>query len=690
MKFSKHINYVFLISILWLASYLQALAVIRNPEAIIKGFVILGNKAYLEESGIDDAEGFINKEGLVSVGADELPDLYYLSLRLSLHLERPASETAMSTALAQVKDHFSELKDLDKRIEIPDQFIKNGLVQIVVSDDSTFANTSHSEPASRILSSSAMEVITSSIPSVSGEMPVIKGVVLLGSPDLLNKGKGRTGAILGSSGVEEIPDRETLVETIQECIGRPVNMEELTELKTLIIEHYILSDRELVKVILPEQDVKNGIVEFLVGEGEIKDVKIEGQKHYSESQIRSSLNLKNNKKLDPEEIKDDLRHMNRNPFFNAELVLKPGEEFGETDATLKVNDRRKVRVFSAVDNFGNKLIGENRLQAGINWAPSIPHLINYQYTAGFNVDQLQSHSLSYKYNLPWHHIFSLATGYSIIKSEFDNPILGQEGNNLSVGMYYTIPLKSFNQLEHKLKVGIDYKQSNSSLLFNSISIGGSQVDVFQFVGSYQGKLGDTYGVTSLTLSSYGAPGGWTHKSAQRYYTEASLGNNTYLAARLNLTRKTKLPWDLTWVSRVVTHLASTNLPPSEQMGAGGNASVRGYEEREANGDKGVLITNELRSNVYKIADLFHIKGNMGDLQFLSFFDYAGLRTHTPGLNSVNPTIDLLSTGLGFRYTFGQYVALNFDYGWQLKDSGTSTLSRKGDNSRGHLYFNASY
>ena len=132
------------------------------------------------------------------------------------------------------------------------------------------------------------------------------------------------------------------------------------------------------------------------------------------------------------------------------------------------------------------------------------------------------------------------------------------------------------------------------------------------------------------------------------------------------------------------------MPSSEQMAVGGNETVRGYDEREAFGDSGLMIANEIRTPPITFGKILPFLDAAGAIQFLAFMDYATIHVHTSGLNSVNPNVDLRSVGAGFRYSPKKHFILNFDYGWQWKDSGASLLTRNGSNSRGHLYLTVNY
>jgi hemolysin activation/secretion protein len=128
----------------------------------------------------------------------------------------------------------------------------------------------------------------------------------------------------------------------------------------------------------------------------------------------------------------------------------------------------------------------------------------------------------------------------------------------------------------------------------------------------------------------------------------------------------------TWALRGTAQFSDGPLLPSEELGVGGYASVRGYEERLVNGDDGWIINNELRTPSFKIGNLLGKYGYGDGLQFLAFVDYGAVRA-----NGVRT--DLLSVGPGLRYRMSRNVFVRFDYGFQLLERNLSTR-----NSRAHI------
>ncbi len=115
--------------------------------------------------------------------------------------------------------------------------------------------------------------------------------------------------------------------------------------------------------------------------------------------------------------------------------------------------------------------------------------------------------------------------------------------------------------------------------------------------------------------------------------------------------------------------SDANLLPSEQLGLGGYDTVRGYDEREVNGDDGFLISTEVAAPPVSIFQIFGNSKIKDQLQFFGFVDYGGTSLHHVTAADVNPNTNLLGVGPGFRYAINPYLTVRFDYGFQMIDTG---------------------
>jgi hemolysin activation/secretion protein len=170
--------------------------------------------------------------------------------------------------------------------------------------------------------------------------------------------------------------------------------------------------------------------------------------------------------------------------------------------------------------------------------------------------------------------------------------------------------------------------------------------------------------------------------ASRLYAKAR-----YSYGRFTVERQFNLPFGFTYVGKGTLQVTGENLLSGEQLGAGGWNSVRGYDEREVNGDTGYIINHELRTPwiPINIFDRENLRVN-NKIQFLAFYDTAHLENQQLVAGEIRAH-GLNSAGGGLRYEIDRFFDLRFDYGFQLTDTG---LNSAGRNSYGHLGLNLAY
>ena len=118
-------------------------------------------------------------------------------------------------------------------------------------------------------------------------------------------------------------------------------------------------------------------------------------------------------------------------------------------------------------------------------------------------------------------------------------------------------------------------------------------------------------------------------------TRAGARDN-YVYGQLTLNRVTRLPLDFTWTVRGLLQESDANLLPSEQFGLGGYDTVRGYDEREVNGDNGFLLSTEVATPPVSLLKILGIQSVKDQLQFLGFVDYGGTSLHQVTPADTNP------------------------------------------------------
>jgi len=463
-------------------------------------------------------------------------------------------------------------------------------------------------------------------------------------------------------------------ELVAPRLGQPLTLGTLKKITQETVAYLRGRDRPVVDVVVPEQNIATGTVQILVREGRLGAVKAERNQWFSSERIVSAVRAKQGDSLSGRALLEDLTWLNQNPFRRVDLVFAAGERPGETDVILKVEDRRPVRLYAGFDDSGTTLTKRERVFAGINWGNAFDreHQLNYQFTASPDLEKMMAHSISYVVPLPGQrHTLTVFGSYA--ESQPDLPFFTLEGQSWQVGLRYRVPLRAWRGVEQSLTGGVDFKRSNNDLAFGGTSVFAQATDVAQLVLEYAASRPDRRGATSGALTFVWSPGGMGGRNSDSdFRASRSLAEARYGYARLVLERATRLPGGWSWIVRGQGQVASTNLMGSEQFGLGGASLLRGYEEREANGDGGVALVNEVRTAPASLGG--------GRLVPLAFFDAGRTEVHTPLVGEARAR-NLASAGIGVRYTLGATVVARADFGWQLRESGVSPTR---DDRRGHV------
>lgn len=506
----------------------------------------------------------------------------------------------------------------------------------------------------------------------------LKGLIFVSDPKEVRadgvKGKGPLDP--GDVAFARQPD---FINTVQPYLGQPVSMKTLAELSRSVVAYFRDHDRPVVSVYVPDQRITSGYVQVVVLESRVEKVDATGAKYFSNAMLLHEVRLRPEDPISGNVLRSDLSWINRNPFLQSDMLMAPGDKPGTTDLLLRTQDRFPLRVYAGYENSGNRFTGEDRILAGFNYGNlfGVGQQLSYQYTQAPTINDFSAHSATYVIPLPWRHLLTFFGSYAQTAATLDSNF-NSSGVNWQVSGRYEIPLPSTAHFTESVTGGFDFKRSNDNLLFGVASVSDSNVDVDQLVLGYQAAYQDDYGSTDFSGTAFWSPGGISAYDDDNDYMQQREGaRDNYVYGQVTLDRVTRLPYDFTWTVKGEIQEADANLVPSEQLGLGGYDTVRGYQQREVNGDNGYLISTEVATPPVSIGDFIGVPKLHDQLQFLGFVDYGGTSLHHVMPADTNPNTNLLGVGPGLRYVINPYLTLRFDYGFQLitTDFGTGQHSR---------------
>jgi len=538
-------------------------------------------------------------------------------------------------------------------------------------------------------------------------LPALKGLVFIDNINQLKKGGVSGGGV--EIGNLTMLDDKAVRDQLDDFIGKPLTQSSVQQLGQIIAEWYRQKKYPFVDVSVPAgQDVTNGVVQVVVAESRMGNLKTRGNYWFSDNILKRNVRVQPGERINIGDLEEDKNWINQNPFRLVNIVASRGDEPGVTDLTVDtVVEKFPVRGYVGYANSGTPLLGHDRWNLGFIWGNAAwnDDQFSYQFQSsndfwhsrqefnGEEVDpQFKSHTFNYAAALPWRDKIILY-GYLIdASSKADLGLLNplrptQSGEDFSMAVRYSGRLPSTRKFDQHYEVGFEFKSSGNNLVFQAIptapSLGQSTTEVDQFVFEYDATERDDYGQTELSNALVWSPGGLTglnNTNAFFLQTADPAIRDHYLYDHIVLTRVTGLPlqsdlakrlgWfgGVTSVTKFVAQVSNENLLPSEQLGAGGAASVRGYDERAANGAEGVLFSQEFRTPGFSLAKLLLNTDSPwnDETQLGLFYDFGSVhdKTQVPFTPS---SIQLSSVGMGFHLLAGpdQNVRIDLDYGFQL-------------------------
>ncbi len=498
------------------------------------------------------------------------------------------------------------------------------------------------------------------------------GVVLLPTP-----GDVRPDGWPGVEGIwhdfENFPKQVGFA--LQNYIGKPVSLSSLDQMVKDVIVAYREGDRPVVDVLLPEQDITSGVVQLVVIESKLARVRVEGVDADTEQFLRSQMRVRNGEVIRASEVLRDLSWVNRSPYRKVDLVYAPGLEFGTTDVILKNYESRANWFYTGYEDSGTNFLGRDRLIVGFNFGDVFgpDRSLSYQFTSDLDFEHVRANSLVYTRSLPWKHSFTVLASFVSVESALIPVAAGAvgttAGENVQLSARYTIPLSAPASRKREIDFGFDWKSNATNLEFGGAAAGflaGVPYEIFQFSLGYAETIQHRRGVTQFNIRGVWSPGDFNNfNSVETFAANRFLSSPDYFYGLASVEHQQRIYNDWSLRFKMQGQVASENLQASEQLGAGGYDSVRGFEQREMVGDQGFWGTVELYTPDLSLARIFDWENESDSLRFLGFFDAASLESVVPLPGSLVNQTQIGSVGVGLRWNYSDWFKFRADYGYPV-------------------------
>ncbi len=394
----------------------------------------------------------------------------------------------------------------------------------------------------------------------------------------------------------------------------------------------------------------------------IANMTIEGVEGAKAAEIKRLIPEINQKELNVKKLSKQIQLVNDNKLFKVTTELNPVSE-GGYNLVVKVSKVKTDNFTFSVNNTGNNYSGNWR--AGLTYAKS--DLSGYGDTLGLayvtspnHLNDVHQVGVTYKMLMP-----RLGdTAYiSYSYSDVDMGVVGGNGplelsttgKAHSVGVHYQHNMKYSKSKKQILDFGIDHKRNKNRLKYTmgGASLLSDEHDVRATVASLTYTDFTRWKNQAFVYSVGYYQNLHGDKNVYEKYRKSSDKDFKYLRASVNYQYRTKSDW--IFGIRATGQYTDDNLIYTEQLGAGGANSIRGFKERVASGDKGIVGSLEIYAPQLKC---------MPNQRFLLFLDAGALSNNH--YNIAESSRHLASFGIGYRFFEKDGLSVNLNYAKVLK------------------------
>ncbi len=450
--------------------------------------------------------------------------------------------------------------------------------------------------------------------------------------------------------------------------NRKLTSEDLEALRTALTKFYI--DRGYITsgVIIPDQEVTEGIITLRIIEGKLSRIEVEGNEWFRPGYIQNRIALGAAPPVNINALQERLQLLQQTPGItrlNAEL--RPGVTRGESVLNVKVAEENPIKGWLEFNNFLSPTVGSERGLVTVAHRNLTGHgdLLSFQYGKSSGMDP----QIETRYAVPLNaRDTTLVLDYrrndfGVIDDAFVN--LNIKSQSEIYGITLRHPL--YRTLAQEFALALTGEQ-----LYNRITTAFDAISPSLSDQLIPGARGGVSRVNAMRFSQE-----WTHRAINQVmaaFSRFSIGIDA-LGSTKNKQSKTDAggkffswlgqaqwvrrldPTGVQLLARIAVQLADDRIFPVEQFSVGGRFSVRGYRENTLVRDNGALASVEARIPV-----LPSLLG--GDfLKAAPFVDYGrGYNTTTPG---PEPLKDLASAGFGLLWDIAPGSRFEFYWGHRL-------------------------
>jgi hemolysin activation/secretion protein len=445
--------------------------------------------------------------------------------------------------------------------------------------------------------------------------------------------------------------------------NRTLSTEDLERLRLALTLLYVNNGYITSGAVIPDQDVKDGVIQFQIVEGALSGINVEGTNWFRPGYISDRIARGAGPPLRIEPLQTRLQFLqqdSRIEQINAEL--RPGQQRGESLLNVKVKEQSPWKMWVEFSNYQTPVVGAERglmtvahqnvtghgdpLSVTYGGSRGVHPVIDVAYTLPLNRYDT-TFTASYRRN----DFVVVSDQFSFLDLNSESEIIGF---TLRHPIYRTLTDEfavaiTGERLHNKITSILDRDGGTPLLIPGSSDTGVSSVSALRFIQEYVHRT-----PTSVIAARSRFSVGLDVLNATSNASPLPDGRFFSWLGQLQGVRRFDDWWGMQLLGQMNLQIANDRLFPLEQIPLGGRFSVRGYRENTLIRDNGFIFSVESRFPLLRYASGEPL------LQFAQFVD-VGRAWQAKG-DTPDPQT-LASVGLGLRWAVLPRDRARFELYW---------------------------
>ena len=460
-------------------------------------------------------------------------------------------------------------------------------------------------------------------------------------------------------------------------VGHPISSEDLNELRDRLTLLYVDAGYLNSGAVLPDQDVREGVVEYQIVEGRLEDIRVEGNYWFHRSFLESRIRRGAHTPLDVRDLENELQLLQQDPRIRrVDAELLPGDRPGEARLRARFEEALPFTISLEASNYESPSVGAYRGELDV----ADRNLTGYGDTLrGMGAWTEGLHEYEVGYEIPvTSYDTTLGAWFYYGKSDVvENPFNSLDIDSWSetVGLELRQPVYRTLATEIDLGMTGEWRKSRNFLGGDPFSFsegtddGRAVVSVLRFRQDFlyrdlrqvvaarsQLSVGlDVLGSTTNGCVTVEVAGGCVTNSGVDHHRVPDAKFVAWLG-QFQWVRRFE-PWAWETVVRTDLQISSRPLFSLEQFPVGGHQSVRGYRENELVRDNGIASSIEVRIPLWMQAE------GTSSIQLAPFADIGNSWNTERGEASPRT---IASVGIGLRGQLTRYLTGQIYWGHRLQ------------------------